>query len=118
MRVLTTYILLLFSGLALGQSWKITESLGLNSDQSEIFCTSFFDGIIYSSADKRQRHSDRALGKRSFSLNQAKCGATFDQMEIIGKLFHDLGELDVGTAHFSEKDSTLWFSTALSLIHI
>ena len=112
MKVLTTYISLLFSGLALGQSWEIIEPQGLNSDQNEIFCTSFFDGIIFSSADKRQRHSDRALGKRSFSLNQAKCGATFDQMEITGRLFHDLGELDVGTAHFSEKDSTLWFSTA------
>ena len=112
MRVLVTNILLLFSGLALGQYWSITESQGLNSDQSEILCTSFFDGVIYSSADKRQRHSDRALGKRSFSLNQAKRGATFDQMEIIGRMFHDLGELDVGTAHFSEKDSTLWFSTA------
>lgn len=112
MKIVLTHILLIFSGMALCQTWSVTPAEGLNTDKDEIFCTLFYDGVIFASADKQQRHSDRHLGKSSFSLKQAKRGDTYDQLEAFGRLFDNEGELDLGTAHFSERDSTLWFSTS------
>ena len=99
----------------MAQSWELTPSWGLNSEDNDIFCSPFFDDVIYSSADKRQRHSDRELGDKSFGLHLAQRGDSYDILEALGGLFESDGQFDTGTAHFSEVDSTLWFSTANSL---
>lgn len=112
MKILLTHIAVIISGIAVGQAWEIDPLNALNTEQDEMMCGKFDDGMIYCVSDKRQRHTDRKLGEKSFGLRLASRGNTFADLSAIGHLFGSEGEGDEGTAYFNPKDSTLWFSTA------